>query len=225
MLGKHTLSLDSKFQINSLQDVFCHPFYWQIYGWIPHAPQLVVDLGAHCGHFSMLADTCFRVQFPKAETEYILVEPNPKLVRVARRNLKRSGLCPCHLVHQGLVGGSRNGSAMLWVSKKNYLNASLDRGANTNGVAAQFFDLEMLVKGRPIDLLKVDIEGAEFDFVEQYPELLNRVQALMIEIHQAPESKQKRLHLQLAEAGLRLQSAPIEHNGYSLARFQRRQEV
>lgn len=221
LLGRHTLALDSKYQTNSLQDVICHPFYWQLFGWLPHPPELVVDLGAHCGHFSMLADTCFQIQFSKSEPEYILVEPNPNLIKVIHRNLQRSGLCQRHLVHQGLVGGPRTGSATLWVSPKNFLSASLNPGLQTKGMAAQFFDLESLANGRRIDLLKVDIEGAEFEFVDQYPELVGRVQALMIEIHDASESKQQRLYAQLQSSGLRLKAPPIEHSGYRLAMFQR----
>jgi hypothetical protein len=75
-LGRQTLALDSKYQTNSLEDVFCHPFYWQLFGWLPRATELILDLGAQCGHFSLLA-----------EPAYILIEPNPKLVKVIRRNL------------------------------------------------------------------------------------------------------------------------------------------
>src|SRR5262245_18659758 len=168
LLGQHPLALDTKHQANSLQDVFCHPFYWQLFGWLPQAPKLVVDLGAHCGHFSMLADMCFRIQFPAAVPEYILVEPNPELVKVTRVNLRRSALCPHNLIHRGLVGGKRDGSATLWVSPRNYLSASLSRAPKTRGVSADFFDLETLVENRPVDLLKIDIEGAEFEFVETH---------------------------------------------------------
>jgi FkbM family methyltransferase len=221
LLGKHPLAFDSKYQVNSLQDVFCHPFYWQIYGWLPNAPELIVDLGAHCGHFSMLADVCFRVQFPGIQPDYILIEPNPKLVNVIRNNLAQSGLCPRHVVHQGLVGGRRDGSATLWISAKNYLSASLARGSNTSGVDADFFDLESVVGGRRIDLLKIDIEGAEFDFVEQYPELLERVLAVMVEIHKTSEDRLGRFHAQMQRAGLQLRTPVLRHGPDLLALFQR----
>jgi FkbM family methyltransferase len=169
----------------------------------------------------MLADLCFRIQFPTANPEYILIEPNPKLVKVIRRNLHRSGLCPRHLIHRGLVGGARAGSATLWLSPRNYLSASLVRGPKTRGVEASFFDLESLVKSRTVDLLKVDIEGAEFDFVEDYRELLCRTQAVMIEVHDAAEARKQRLFSRLDEVGLRLRAAPIENSGSVLASFQR----
>ena len=221
LLGKHRLSLDSKYQTNSLQDVFCHPFYWKVFGWLTQPPELVVDLGAHCGHFSMLADTCFRLQFPDARPEYLLIEPNPELVEIIKRNLQRSGLCPQHRVQQGLVGGQRTGSATLWVSPRNYLSASLTKGSKPNGIQAEYIDLEKLAGNRRIDLLKIDIEGAEFEFVEHYGETLKRVQALMIEIHTASEAQHSNLFSQLQNAGLRLHSPVMGNNEYSLAMFQR----
>ena len=221
LLGSHPLAFDSKFQVNSLQDVFCHPFYWQLFGWLPKPPQLVVDLGAHCGHFSLLADTCFRIQFPDSDPEFLLVEPNPDLIGTIRRNLQKSGLCQRHSIHQGLVGATRSGSTTLWVSSKNYLSASLNAGSGMRAVPANFIDLESLTKARPIDLLKIDIEGAEFDFAGQYIQLLTQVQALMIEIHGADKEKHRHLYSRFDQAGLKLKAPPLEHDGHVLAMFQR----
>ena len=220
LLGNHPLALDNKYQVNSLQDVFCHPFYWQIYTWVDQPPKLVVDLGAHCAHFSMLADVCFRERFGAVQPEYLLIEPNPDLVPVIKRNLAKSGLCSTHVLKQGLVG-NRKGSATLWVSGSNYLSASLQRGESTQPVKAEYLDLEALIGGRTIDLLKIDIEGAEYDFVAQYPELLKQVRRLMIEIHSAPDSRQSELRVSLERAGLRQFGRAVEHSGYQLAMFER----
>jgi FkbM family methyltransferase len=222
LLGRHPLLLDSKFQVNSLQDVFCHPFYWQIFGWLKSPPRLVVDLGAHCGHFSMLADMCFRIQFGGSEAEFLLLEPNPELVPIIERNLQRSGLCPSHLVHQALVGCAKRGFGTLWVSPHNYLSASLQRGPATRGIQVNYIDLAALVGQRRVDLLKIDIEGAEFEFVEAYPALLTRVDAVMMEIHEAPDQAVRRMRSSLQSAGLISVSEPIAHGGATLARYQRR---
>lgn len=220
LLGDRPLALDNKFQVNSLQDVFCHPFYWQLYGWLEQAPGLVVDLGAHCGHFSMLADVCFQTRFGTVQPEYLLIEPNPELIPVIRRNLSKSGLCQHHVLEQGLVG-NREGEATLWVSPTNYLSASLQQGASTRGIPAEYLDLEKLVGDRTVDLLKVDIEGAEYEMVSNYPRLLKRVQKLMMEIHSAPKTRQDELHASLERAGLRPVGRPLDHSGYQLAMFQR----
>lgn len=220
LLGQHPLALDNKFQVNSLQDVFCHPFYWQLYNWLPEPPRLVVDLGAHCGHFSMLADVCFRTQFGAVDPEYLLIEPNPKLTPVIRRNLQKSGLCPRFVLEQGLVG-KRNGTDTLWVSSSNYLSASLQRGEATNGVTSHYLDLDRLIGARAIQLLKVDIEGAEYDLVANYPALFQRVERLMMEIHTASPERPRELHASLAAAGLRPYGRTLDHAGFQLAMFQR----
>jgi FkbM family methyltransferase len=220
LLGDHPLAIDNKFQVNSLQDVFCHPFYWQLYTWLERPPKFVVDLGAHCGHFSMLADVCVQVRFGAVATEYLLVEPNPHLIPVIRRNLAKSGLCVRHQLQRGLVG-ARAGQATLWVSSSNYLSASLQPSPSTNGISASYVDLDQLVGNRTIDLLKVDIEGAEFELIANYPELLRRVQKLMIEIHSAPPSSKNGLLSRLEQAGLHRVGQVVEHSGYQLASYQR----
>jgi len=88
-------------------------------------------------------------------------------------------------------------------------------------VPANFIDLESLTKGRSIDLLKMDIEGAEFDFAEQYVQLLSRVQAVMIEIHGPANQQHQRLYSRFDQAGLKLRVPPLEHGGHTLAMFQR----
>ena len=222
LLGHRPLALDNKFQVNSLQDVFCHPFYWQVYNWLDESPKLVLDLGAHCGHFSMLADVCIQVRFGDVQPEYLLVEPNPKLIPVIQRNLSRSGLCSRHELRQGLVG-ARAGAATLWVSPSNYLSASLQRGQSTTGIPASYLNLDDLVGNRTIDLLKVDIEGAEYELVANYPGLLERVQKMMIEIHSASDSNQKDLRAAIERAGLQRVGQVLEHSGYQLASYQRRE--
>ena len=217
--GNHPLALDNKYQVTSLEDVFCHPFYWQVYTWVDQPPNFVVDLGAHCAHFSLLADVCFRERFGEVRPEYLLIEPNPALVPVIHRNLAKSGLCPNHVVKQGLVG-NRKGCGTLWVGN-NYLGASLQRRESAKAVEAEYLDLESLVGGRTIDLLKIDIEGAEYDLVAQYPELLKQVRRMMIEIHSAPESRQSELRNSLECAGLRQFGAAVEHSGHQLAMFER----
>jgi FkbM family methyltransferase len=221
LLGAHPLALDSKFQVNSLQDVFCHPFYWQLFGWLPSAPKLVVDLGAHCGHFSMLADVCFRAERGGARPEYVLVEPNPELVAVISTNLRRSRLCPNHSVSQGLVGAFRQGSDTLWVCPQNFLSASLHRERGTRAIQVDYLDLDALVGNRAIDLLKVDIEGAEYEFARAYPDLLRRAKAMVIEIHDQPEKRVEAIHRAFEEAGLQLRSKPLRNGGATLAMYQR----
>ena len=57
------VGLRSKYDVASFADVFCHPYYWQLLTLVESSPAVVVDCGGHCGHFSLLAETCFRTRF------------------------------------------------------------------------------------------------------------------------------------------------------------------
>ena len=82
------ITLKNKFEVASFKDVFCHPFYWQLFHYISTPPQLVVDCGAHCGHFTILADICFRSKFSTLDTQYILIEPNPYLIPIIEKDIR-----------------------------------------------------------------------------------------------------------------------------------------
>ncbi|HLH56774.1 MAG TPA: FkbM family methyltransferase [Verrucomicrobiae bacterium] len=221
LLGEHRLALNNKFQVNSLQDVFCHPFYWQLFGWIPQPPSLVVDLGAHCGHFSMLADVCFETQFGSCQPQYVMVEPNPKLSQVIRSNLAQSGLCRRHSIFEGLVGSKRAGFDDLWVCPSNFLSASLVKGPGTHALKAEYVDLDAAIPPGNIDLLKVDIEGAEYELLDSYPTLLDRVSRVMIEVHERPGSGPEAIFGTLQAAGLRIKGSPLKNGSATLAMYER----
>src|SRR5262249_19876515 len=148
-------------------------------------------------------------------------EPNPDLIPVIRRNLEKSGLCSRHVLKQGLIG-DRSGAATLWVSPRNYLSASLQPGEATRGISANYFDLDEFIGDREVDLLKVDIEGAEYALVANYPDFLKRVNKVMMEIHSAPEMQQRSLVDSLGRAGLKPAANFMNHGHYQLAMFERR---
>src|SRR5437016_11609727 len=86
------IALQSKYEVSSFQDVYCNPFYWQMFQVLEQPPSLVVDCGAHCGHFTILAEQCIRARFGSTDTRYILIEPNPALLPVIRKNMFDTGL-------------------------------------------------------------------------------------------------------------------------------------
>lgn len=74
---------------------------------------------------------------------------------------------------------------------------------------------------RTIQLLQVDIEGAEYDLIANYPALFQRVERLMMEIHTASPERTRELNAALAAAGLRPFGRTLDHAGFQLAMFQR----
>jgi FkbM family methyltransferase len=203
--------LSDKYQVASFQDVFCHPFYWHALDTLQSAPRLVIDCGAHCGHFSILADLCIRSKFGGTSTQFILVEPNKKLLKSICANIKRAGMGARTKIIWGLVGKT-NGSGPLWINKSNFLTSSITPSDGSRAIVTPYVDLAAHVNGRPVDLLKVDIEGAELEFCRFNPGILQMTNTLIMEIHGSAEANHDLVPI-LSDSGLSLYEPPVQAIG------------
>jgi FkbM family methyltransferase len=184
-VAEGALLLRNKWQVASFRDVFLSAHYWRIFEHLDKAPELVVDLGGHCGHFAVLSELVQEERFGKSTTRYLIVEGLSELVENIRSTLSDTGLeSRCDIVH-GLVG-KRSGSAVLRRGRSNLLEASTvtPPSNETQGTEVPFIDLfDHLSPSTSIDILKVDIEGSEYDFVDNYGSLLARTNLVAMEIH------------------------------------------
>jgi FkbM family methyltransferase len=216
------IRLKSKWDVASFQDVFCHPYYWQALAHMSDPPSLIVDAGAHCGHFSVMVDICARTQFENAPLpKFVLVEPNPWLQPVLERNLQGAGLSGRATVHQGLLG-RRDGRGTLFVDGNNYLASGQENAAGRIPVEQTFIDLTQVLPAGPIDVMKLDIEGGEFEFVVHNPDVLDRVKLLVAEVHCDRVRYEGEFVPAVAKSGLRPVGPPmIGHAGCQLATLKR----
>jgi FkbM family methyltransferase len=148
---------------------------------------LVVDVGANRGDFSLAAS----MVYPGAQV--MLVEPLPKLQpELERRCARRNGrwrLATCAL-------GSRAGSATLHVDpnfdaigsllefSEEYLEANpLARPNQSLTCTVRTLDELCAEQGiQTIDLLKIDVEGFEFEVLQGAARMLHATTALIIEL-------------------------------------------
>ncbi len=210
----------TKYDIGSFADVFINPFYWQLFHLMPRAPRQVIDCGAHCGHFSVLADRCIRARFPDAQPRFVLIEPNPRLQTTICGNLADAGIAERAEVHRVLLG-STEGTGTLWVNTKNYLASRIEPFDGATPYEVPFRTLASILNNRDADVLKIDIEGAEFELVRTQLATFARVGLLMMEVH-GSDSECDGLLKQLKEVGLELCLSPIEHTGFKLLALARR---
>lgn len=225
LLDNAKIALQSKYEVASFQDVFCQPFYWQILNLVNEPLKLIVDCGAHCGHFSILADICFQNKFGVEniqDTRYLLIEPNPHLLPVLQKNINDTNLTSRSQIIAGLLG-SQNGYDTLWINPKNYLSASLQPSKDAKPHKIQYIDLLNIIGDRTIDLIKIDIEGAEYNFVKENIKLLQKANLIFLELHHESLDKQHELFQSLAAIGLHPTTKPLASNGHQLVIFQRQE--
>lgn len=143
-----------------------------------------VDLGANEGYFSVLA-----ARLVGDRGRVVAIEPQGRLGPVIERNLTLNGVSNAALVRAAVT--DRPGTAVLYIAPDTNTGATgLDRATRyqvaTETVPtltlAQVFDQSGL---RDVDLLKVDIEGFEYEAVLGSPELFRerRVRAVALELH------------------------------------------
>ncbi len=139
---------------------------------------VVVDAGAHRGEFSAILKSEFRCRC-------ILIEANPTLAA----SLERSGIGP---VISGALAAD-DGHTTFYL-EKNLESSSVVRATTepeTETIEVKTFSLETVLaksgSGR-IDVLKLDIEGSEFPFIENSPaHLLERIAQITVEFHDFQE--------------------------------------
>jgi FkbM family methyltransferase len=218
-IGGKGLSLRSKYDVASARDVFFSAHYWRLFEFVQSEARLVVDLGAHCGHFSVLCHLLLEEKFGRDPASYVLVEPDGALLARAQNNLSDAGIINQASLHQGLVG-KRSGASNLNSNQHNLLASSVSANPDpSHGVKSKvipFLDLgQILSENQTIDVLKIDIEGSEREFLTEYPEMLSRTKVLLIELHGDAEV-QLQLHEQIVILGMKPVSTPILRSSESM---------
>ena len=156
----------------------------------------ILDCGANVGVSSLY----FRKQFPGARITAF--EPDPKIFSYLRDNLAQAGFSDVELIEKGV-----------WNSEGTlrFHSEGADAGRINNASQAAYIEihtvrlLDYLIED--IDLLKIDIEGAEDEVLADISPSLSRVKNIFIEYHSfegRPQTLGKLIQT-LTDAGFRLQ--------------------
>jgi FkbM family methyltransferase len=120
---------------------------------VPHGG-LVLDVGAHLGYFSLLA--------ARRGAKVIAFEPNPETLGFLRDNLRANGVEDrVTVVTKALAG--EPGRRTFFLSPAGD-TSSLNRLAGTVAeVEVEVTTADAVVDGRSVDVIKMDVEGAELE--------------------------------------------------------------
>jgi len=153
---------------------------------LPHVTQLV-DVGANHGDFSQATEALY------PQCKALLVEPlpilHPELERRCAERANRWQLAKCALSREP-------GTATLYIDQEQDAIASLNAfsedylQANPNSRSSQTFECKVQTLDglcaeqgiRKIDLLKIDVEGFEFEVLEGGKEMLQSTESLIVEV-------------------------------------------
>jgi len=167
---------------------------------------LFVDIGAHQGLYSLLLARNFR--------RIYAFEPNPAMIAVLIRRLKRQGILNVTVFPKAL--GDTVGKTVLYrdphegfggstdtiLSEFDYNPNMIPEGGSHHvylgkeGVEVDLSTYDTMVK-EPADLVKIDVEGAEFKVLDGMKESLKlgSVKNLVVELHDKRRKKELEVRL------------------------------
>ncbi len=166
----------------------------------PPAPDLILDVGANIG----LSTRFFLGRYPSARV--VAFEPDPALFACLERNVAEFG--PDRVELQ---------QAAVWreAGELPFYAEGADGGRLSAGPEATLtvpaVTLDRWLDAERIDLLKIDVEGAEGEILESIAGRLGAVQRLFVEYHSQPGEPQRldRILAIFGSAGMRYHVQPV----------------
>ncbi|MBK9180783.1 MAG: FkbM family methyltransferase [Acidimicrobiales bacterium] len=138
--------------------------------------QVVVDVGANTGVYALKAG---RLVGPSGTV--VAIEPNPDMIGWLQGNVRANGLGNVRV--RMLAAGERTGAATLWENRDAPNSFSLVRRAAGAGFSVLVVPLDELLAWEGlehVDLVKIDVEGAEDAVLAGAAGLIERCRPLVI---------------------------------------------
>lgn len=142
---------------------------------------LIIDAGAHIG----MATLYFKKLFPFAQI--IAIEPNPIAFKILEENIWQNNLSDIQTLN--IVLDANNSEITLhqdpdqeWLSSTSIREGAWNGEQKTEPITVPARKLSEFLD-QPIDLLKLDIEGAEISVLQEASDKLKNIQRMIIECH------------------------------------------
>lgn len=166
---------------------------------------LIVDVGAHRGFFTIYCRS-FNKNVP-----VLAIEPENKNIQAFKKNLLENKIDKVKIIEGALA--FTNGKRWLHISEDSHNHVLLSRDEHCKKdkkVAVQSFDLFSLTKDySQISLLKMDIEGGEYEIFETMSDkVYNKIDYVIMEYHNIGHLNYKIIETLLREHGFGVQIFP-----------------
>ncbi len=143
----------------------------------------IIDAGAHIG----MSTIFFKSISPNSEI--LAIEPNPRSYEVLQRNIEQNNLKKVETVNKALDSKERvqvlyiDPTEDRWDSSASFNQGGWKGGYNTQQIRVETLTLSSIIKDRVVDLLKLDIEGAEQRVIVEAQQYLKNIRNIIIEFH------------------------------------------
>lgn len=154
----------------------------------------IVDLGANEGYFTL------KIKEKVPKSKIICVEPNPSAFETLKKNIKTNNLKDITLINKAVT--SKNGKVSfeilagastisgLKIKREKWFDREQIKKIDVDSITLT--DLYKKCKLKRIDLLKLDIQGAEMDVLRSSRDVLPNIKKIVVEYHNFLNPKLKK---------------------------------
>jgi FkbM family methyltransferase len=143
-----------------------------------HAP-VIVDVGAHHGAYAIVLGKLVRERGGKI----IAVEPDPDSFAVLEENVRLNGLRKIVICERAAISDRTGQACFIANASEGHISGSR---SSQDGCLVDTFTLAEMLKKHAIavvDLLMIDVEGAELPVLRSFPWSDVKVEKIMCELH------------------------------------------
>lgn len=200
------------------REIFTH----QLYYFETDSPTpVIIDAGAHLG----LATLYFKNLYPQAQI--LAFEPNPLLFPLLEKNISDNHLGDVTLVQAALSKHNDkatfyyDNTAWQWLSTSSLIKNAWNGKQKTDSVSVQSVRLDQYLSAYPkINLLKLDIEGAESAVLLSIRDHLAKIQEIIFEFHPTRDQRLTELLSFLTKKGFQCQLTDRQNKKIKVYHYQ-----
>lgn len=142
---------------------------------------VIIDVGAHIG-LSMLY---FKMLYPSSKV--VAIEPHPNIVKILRKNVEMNRLENVEVVEAAVGKREEERSFFIdiddeWLSSSSFFRGAWNNTQKNREIKVNVVKLGDLIKTK-VDLLKLDVEGAEEEVLLSLGNKLSMVEHILFEYH------------------------------------------
>lgn len=141
-----------------------------------------VDIGAHVGYYPLLLRHNF--------TTILAIEPHPKTYKQLKRNISKERAGNIQAVRIA-VSDKVQTDVPLYLGEYSWLHSFKEQQSSSQFVLVDTITLAKLIEKYPIiDLVKVDVEGAEWQVLEGAKTAQRKIKRWLVELHDIERSEE-----------------------------------
>jgi len=215
---KINLLLRDEVDESIVNEIFKFREYRGVADIVKEADKAIIDVGAHAGYFSLWASAY------NSKAKILALEPVEDNFDFLKQNLSQNKFK--NILSEKLALSKTTGTVNIYLSEDSHNHSLLPISETKEEVKAiNFADLLKKKKISKVSLLKLDIEGGEYEIFENsIDEISAKVENIFLEYHNTEDKNAKVIETILREHGFTVEVFPSSFDknmGFLLARNKR----